>query len=772
MGKVVAGIRALKPARADVTVVIVDDGSSDDTAAKAREAGARVVALGAHKGVGAALARGFSLARDEGFDYLVHLDADGQIDPAQIPALLEPVRRGEADVAIGSRFLNGRPDYLSAAKAGALRLLAALVGAAVGAPLTDLSCGIRCLGRAAIEAARPRFGSDYVQETLLQFFSARLRVVEVPVVAVARSGGRSLSAQAVAYTARYLLLLAYSLGRFYRLPARMLVAAAALAPFVPALFAGFALTDDPTFVVNNPAIRGLDLAHLHAMLTSTLGGVRIPLTWLSLAVDRALWGAGPGGHHLVNLLLHALTALLFHEVCLILFRRAGLRAPERAAALAALFFCVHPLRVESVAWVSERKGVLAGALWTAALLARLRSHETARPLVWQSVSVAAFALSLAAKPNGLSFPLVLLALESGLLRRRLTATSYAPYLALSAAAFAATMLAGRRMGALQPFDAAWSVGQTLYGLTFYPLKTLWPAGLSIHHPPRPWFGTWSWPLAAHAAVCAAALAAARLCPRPRPAQVALACYALALLPMLGLVRHGIPHAAAERFSYLPALALSTLFGAAFAARGRAALAVACAWLFLLGAASWRRSRVWDPPIALWQDAVSKEPSAFTLANLGARLAHEGRAEEAIETLRRSLALSDANPAAHESLGAAFVRLGRENEARAAWRAGLAAAPSPELQARLDESLARERHNLGVLALKAGNAARAESLFREAVRLDPALGAARVNLGNRLARRGRLAEAAEQYRAVKKEDRASFEARSNLAAVEAALARGR
>jgi glycosyltransferase involved in cell wall biosynthesis len=219
VGAVVRGVRALSVPGAALDVAVIDDGSTDGTRAAAEAAGARVVSLGAHRGVGAALAAGFQLARDEGYPYLVHLDADGQIDPGQIPALLEPVRRGAADAAIGSRFLAGRPAYLSPLKARALRLLAAGVGAVVGAPLTDLSCGIRCLGPDAVAAARPRFDADYVQETLLQFFAARLRVVEVPVLAVGRSGGRSLSAAALRYTARYLLLLAFSLARFQFAPA-------------------------------------------------------------------------------------------------------------------------------------------------------------------------------------------------------------------------------------------------------------------------------------------------------------------------------------------------------------------------------------------------------------------------------------------------------------------------------------------------------------------------------------------------------------------------
>ncbi len=194
--RVIAGIRALALEDASVEIVVVDDGSADATVAVSRAAGARVVELGEHRGVGAALARGFALARDEGFDYLVHLDADGQIDPAQIPAVLAPVRRGAADASIGSRFLTGTPEYLAPWKARALKLLAACVGAAVDAPQTDLSCGIRALNAAAIEAAR-------------------LRVVETPVAAVGRGGPRGLSARTVRYTATYLLLLSFGLARFW-----------------------------------------------------------------------------------------------------------------------------------------------------------------------------------------------------------------------------------------------------------------------------------------------------------------------------------------------------------------------------------------------------------------------------------------------------------------------------------------------------------------------------------------------------------------------------
>ena len=213
---VVRGTLALSLKDAALEVVVVDDGSSDATSERAAQAGARVVRLATNRGVGAALAAGFELARAERFDYLVSIDADGQLDPAQIPLVLGSVRRGEADVAIGSRFLHGRPQYLSPVKAGALKLLAFAVGLAVDSPLTDLSCGLRALNARAIAAARPRFEYDYVQETLLQFFKARLRVIEVPVTAVGRSGPRGISARTFHYLSRYLLLLARRIAGCFR----------------------------------------------------------------------------------------------------------------------------------------------------------------------------------------------------------------------------------------------------------------------------------------------------------------------------------------------------------------------------------------------------------------------------------------------------------------------------------------------------------------------------------------------------------------------------
>ncbi len=526
---------------------------------------------------------------------------------------------------------------------------------------------------------------------------------------------------------------------------RLLVASAVLAAFAPALTAGFIGWDDKPFIVDNPAIRGLDLEHLRLMARCVIGGVWIPLTWLSLAVDQSLWGLDPGGYHLTNLLLHAASALLFYEVCVFLLGEDGW-----APALAALFFAVHPLRAESVAWTAERKGVLSGALWLAAALAHLRSETARRPAFLRTAAIAAYALSLAAKPNGLTFPLVMLAADAAR-RRRPDLKLYAPYFALSAAAFAATAWASRQteaFTAFRPAGAASAAGQALYGLLFYPWKTLWPSELAPYYPPLPWFGSWSWQLAA----CAAAVAAAcGLLRRSRAAAGLAACYAAALLPTLGLVGHGIAYSAADRFSYLPCLALAIPFGALLA-RSPARRAVAAAWLAALGIATWRQCSVWQDPVSLWSAAARNAPSAMADGNLGGFLVKAGRIEEGVAFLRSSVERDPGRPIAHEALGSALSLAGREGQARAAWRAGLSEAPSAETAALLGASLARVGGRGAVEGAK---------LLADAVARSPARAGWRADLGDALKRSGKEADAAREYQAALSLDPTLGRAHNNL-----------
>ncbi|HEU4367472.1 MAG TPA: glycosyltransferase family 2 protein [Methylomirabilota bacterium] len=193
IGRVLTGIRAAVP---DATVLVVDDGSSDDTAAVARAAGARVVRLAFNLGAGVAAQTGYKLAIREGFDCVVHLDGDGQHEPADIPVLLALLERGEADVAIGSRFLGGtayQPSVLRRAGMGLFRWLTWML---TGARFTDVTSGFRAFSREVVAfVAAEWYPTDYADaDVIITLRRAGFRLKETPVRMYPRAGGRSMHA--------------------------------------------------------------------------------------------------------------------------------------------------------------------------------------------------------------------------------------------------------------------------------------------------------------------------------------------------------------------------------------------------------------------------------------------------------------------------------------------------------------------------------------------------------------------------------------------------
>lgn len=564
----------------------------------------------------------------------------------------------------------------------------------------------------------------------------------------------------------------------------VLVAAAALAAFAPALSAGFVSWDDGVYVVDNPLIRGLGLERLGAMLTATRGGLWQPLTWLSFAVDHAVWGLEPAGFHATNLLVHAASSVLVYAIGLRLL--GGRRAP---AAFAALFFAVHPLRVESVAWVAERKGLLSNFFFLAAVLAHLAGRAR--------VVFAGLALALAAKATAVVLPVVLVILEIYPLRRlpasplrwleprhRAVWRPLVPLFLLALASFTVAVLVGKNTGVISDrvqLETAWRVDRAFYGFLFYPWKTLWPADLSPYYPPRPWFGLATWRSSALYAAMLALAAALPFAARRRPAAVAaLAVYAATLLPVLGLVQQGLLYSAADRFSYLPSVGFAMLFGAA-AGRFREAGALALVFLAALGTATWRQCAVWRDSPALWSAAVERAPGPVARANMGAYLVKAGRVAEGRSSLERALIEDPTQSLIYENLGVAARLQGREDEARAFWRRGLSAAPSPELAALLGASLSAEptgimllreavagdpsrtawRADLAAALAKSGSSKEAEAEYAAALARAPGLGRARNNLGLLLEARGLKEEAEAQYRAALRDASSRAEANHNL-----------
>jgi Flp pilus assembly protein TadD len=445
------------------------------------------------------------------------------------------------------------------------------------------------------------------------------------------------------------------------------VAAVTAVAFVPALAGEFVDFDDLYNLVLNTRYRGFGSRDLAWMLgLEPTGRFWGPLTWLTLALDWKLWGADPWGYHLVNLLLHAATGGAFVVVAERLLRQATADAPAWAvragAAVAALFWALHPLRVESVAWISERRDVLSGLLLVLTLLLWLEAgtRDAAVRRRWLAAAVAVYILSMLAKPIGMTLPVVLVVLEA-YPRRRLTALEDLPRVLRAAAPFAVVAVVGAAL-ALGLTHEVKGLGEhplwvrpALLGfaLTFSLWKTLLPLGLVVlYEIPARWtpgdarliVGT----LVAVAVTVAVVLARRRL---PALAAVWVA-YVVTLTPVSGLVTHGGPQIAADRYSYLPGLALALLVGAlvplSARARARGLLGARVArlaagglalWLAGLGALSWQQSQVWRDSVTLWHHAATFAPDcARCLHGLGLAWYRGGSAPEAVTALQRAVAL--------------------------------------------------------------------------------------------------------------------------------------
>jgi protein O-mannosyl-transferase len=556
-----------------------------------------------------------------------------------------------------------------------------------------------------------------------------------------------------------------------------LVTLAALAAFLPGIFGEFVLWDDDRNFVENPAYRGLGWPQLAWMLTTFHMGHWKPLTWLTLGLDYTLWGMDPRGYHLTSLLLHAGAALAFLLVARRLLTAALPALPggplRVGAAGAALLFAVHPLRAESVVWITERRDVLSGLLYLLTVLAYLRAVgqdgvRTGRVPAWRNpwygAALGLFTAALLAKSIVATLPLVLLILDVYPLRRLGGQAGWAgpgarrawveklPFLALGAAASAvafAALLSIRNAQPLGQFGLWERAAVSLHGLGFYLWKSLWPAGLSPIYelrlpvdPVAPAF------LGSGGAVLALALLAVALRRRLPGVPAVLAAYGVTLLPVLGVFQNG-PQIAADRYSYLAGLGWALLAGAGLA-RGAAtwvngaprrglaaaALAAGAGAVILLAALSARQARVWQDSETLWTHAVRVDSgSAVAWNGLAMALLQDGRVEDAARHFERALAIDGGAPEAHMGLAFTLVTGGRGEEAAAHARAALARRPhDPRYHAALADVLRG-----------AGRRDEALAALERAVALDPGAPGVRYGLALALAELGRMTEARAAWR---------------------------
>jgi tetratricopeptide (TPR) repeat protein len=476
------------------------------------------------------------------------------------------------------------------------------------------------------------------------------------------------------------------LGRLWQ-PGRLWALAAAVAlvgvvVYLPALANGFTNWDDPGYVVENPHLGPLDLHFLAWAFTTFRQANWNPLTWLSLGIDHALWGLDPLGYHLSNVLLHGVTILIVVLLVGTLFARVRGAWDGRcqvAAATVGLIFAVHPLHVESVAWVTERKDVLCGVFYVLAVFCYLRFAERHSRMQYLA-SLAAFAMALSAKPMAVSLPLVLLILDAYPLAR-LTRSGWTrvvvekvPFVALSIASSTVTIVAQWRGGALVGIRHL-GLGARLWvaerALGFYLAKVALPINLSPVYPLESGVSPWRWDFLLSLVLVLGISAAAVVVRRRAPLITALwAAYLVMLLPALGIVQVGHT-AAADRHMYLPLLA-PAIGLAAIVVRiwqaGRyartALLMTALVTVAGMSTLTVRQIGVWRDTPALWAWVIEKQPSAaIAHYNLGEYLYKKGNLDGAGQRWRRAVEIDPTFSWPLNQLGNLAVQHGDLDEAR-------------------------------------------------------------------------------------------------------------
>jgi len=522
-----------------------------------------------------------------------------------------------------------------------------------------------------------------------------------------------------------------------------------LLAYWPAMQGGF-IWDDDQYVTRNAALQTMNgLARI--WLEPGAVPQYYPLTFTTLWVNYQMSGLAPGPYHVTNVVLHALTAVLFW----LILRRLAFPG----AWLAAAIFALHPVQVESVAWISERKNVLSGALGLGAMLAYLRfagegaDARGGSDRSMYALALTLFALALLAKTVTCTIPIVI-ALVLWWKRGRIgvdDVRSLAPMLLLGLALGCVTIwMEQQHVGAR---GASWDlsfVERTLIAgraLWFYAWALVWPNDLTFIYPRwdidagRAW--QYLFPLGAAALALGLLLGHRRI---GRGPLVAVSCFAVTLAPALGFIdvypmRYTF---VADHYQYLASAALIALVVALAASAvrrfGSAArtigTVIGALVLVVLMSLTWRQGHIYADEGTLWRDTIAKNPGAVMAhINLGMLLHGQGRLDDAAEQFSAALQLAPTDAEIHDNLGVTRAALGDRDAARTHFEEALRLAPGTP----------GTYNNLGNLFASTGQFAEALGHYEEAVRLAPGYADPRNNLANVLAQQGRVDEAIAQYR---------------------------
>jgi tetratricopeptide (TPR) repeat protein len=524
----------------------------------------------------------------------------------------------------------------------------------------------------------------------------------------------------------------------WRVPAvSFVLAAITFAVFGQTLTHDFVDYDDNEYVYENPMVAGgLSLKGIVWAFTRIHVANWHPLTWLSHMLDCQLYGLHPAGHHLSNVLLHTATV-----IALFLVLRQMTGALWRSAFVAAVF-AIHPLRVESVAWVAERKDILSGLFFMLTIGAYVRYARRPWSLARYGLVVLLFAMGLMCKPMLVTLPVVLLLLDYWPLRRVVSAgrlvVEKLPLLALSAASCVLTLLAqNEAMSSTASTPVPLRFANALATSMIYLGQMVWPVGLAVFYP-FPHNGLPAWEVALAGTLLAGFSVAAWAERRQQPwLLMGWLWYLVMLLPVVGFIQVG-GQAHADRYTYLPQIGIYVVVTWLVAEWRMSRVALGCLMagvLAVLMVCTWKQTKYWQNSEALWTHCLAGTTDNCTAhLNLGGDLLKEGRVDEAISHYLQALQVNPGYAEAHYNLGNALLKNGRVDEAITHFQEALQIKPN----------YAEAHNNLGNALLKNGRVDEAITHFQEALQIKSNYAEAHNNLGNALLKNGRVDEAITHF----------------------------
>ncbi|MGA2262028.1 MAG: tetratricopeptide repeat protein [Acidobacteriota bacterium] len=496
--------------------------------------------------------------------------------------------------------------------------------------------------------------------------------------------------------------------------------------------------DDPDYVTDNPHVRnGLTADGAAWAFTTTFAANWFPITWLSHMLDVQFFGLQSGWHHLINVLIHALSTVLLFAL---LKRMTG---ALWSSAFVAFVFGLHPLHVESVAWIAERKDALCGLFWLLTLWAYVKYID--RPGTFRYASMLLmFCCGLMSKPMIITLPLVALLLDVWPLRRFQARALRAileklPLLSLAVAVSFVAYLVQKHGGAISSLDElplTLRLQNALISYLAYIAKFFWPTNLAMFYPYPAELTMWKAVAAGLALAGITAVVLFSISRRPYLA-VGWLWYLITLAPVIGIVQIGL-QSRADRYTYVPMIGISIMLAwglpdalqrLAYQEHVVGALAaIACSgWLIV----TWFDIQHWRNSISLSQHALQVTNGNYiAYNNLGVALRRQGGISSAIANFQEALKIKPRNGDAENNLGEALLAQGKVDEATAHILEALRLQPnSPEAHI-----------NLGAALCKRGRFEDAETQYRLALRYQPASAEAHCGLGVALIEKGQFQKA--------------------------------